>query len=163
MKNQLPGTGERGSEQVEFAFVAVLLLTMILGIFWFARAYNVHQTITRAAREGARMAVLPNSFAEGNTFLDAPNVTKSESAVFTSHIAPVLLSDNLDPDQVTGYSQQVRWLNPGDTNAQCGVVISFSYPFTFYLPFTSLNLATIHLSALVQMRRENQPATGSCP
>jgi Flp pilus assembly protein TadG len=163
MKNQSTWTGERGAEHLEFTFVVVLLLTMIFGIFWFARAYNVHQTMTRAAREGARMAALPSSFADGNSFLDSANVTKSESVVFANHIAPVLLSANLDPDHVTGYSQQVRWLNPGDTNQQCGVVISFSYPFTFHIPFTPLNLATIHLSTQVQMRRENQPLTGTCP
>jgi Flp pilus assembly protein TadG len=163
MKNQSTWRDELGAEQVEFAFVVVLLFTLILGLFWFARAYNVHQTMTRAAREGARMAVLPSSFAAGNSFLDAPNVTKSESVVFASHIVPVLLSANLDPAQVTGYSQQVRWLNPGDSDQQCGVVIAFSYPFTFHIPFSSLNLATIHLNTQVQMRRENQPSAGSCP
>ena len=163
MKNQLPSPDERGAEHVEFAFVATLLLTVMLGIFWFARAYNVHQTMTRAAREGARMAVLPSSFAEGNSFLDAPDATKSESVVFANHIAPVLRSANLDPELVSGYSEQVRWLDPGDTNEQCGVVITFAYPFTFQIPFTTLNLATIPLSTQVRMRRENQPATGSCP
>ena len=38
---------------------------------------------------------------------------------------------------------------------QCGVVVSFQYPFKFYLPFTSLNLQQIVLSAQAQSRMEN--------
>lgn len=157
------GAPEAGSEQVEFALVVTVLLVLLLGIFWFARAYNVHETMTRAAREGARVAAMPNSFAEGNTFLDGANATKSESAVFATAIAPVLRSANLDPEQVTDFSEQVRWLNPADTNPQCGVAISFAYPFTFHIPFTSLRFSTIQLRAHAQMRRENQSSQGTCP
>jgi hypothetical protein len=155
---------ERGAEQVEFAFVVAALMMLLLGIFWFARGYNAHETMTRAAREGARVAAMPSSFAQGNTFLDAAKVTDtSESTVFNQHIAPVLLAGHLSPNEVSNYNQEVTWLNPGDTNQQCGVVISFQYPFHLWIPFTSLRLTTIHLSTRVQMRRENQPSTGTCP
>ncbi len=50
-------SGERGAELVEMAFVLPLLLTLLIGVFWAARAYNIYETITRAAREGARVAV----------------------------------------------------------------------------------------------------------
>jgi Flp pilus assembly protein TadG len=48
-------------------------------------------------------------------------------------------------------------LNPAATNQpiQCGTVVSFKYPFTFTLPFTSLNAQTITLSAQAQSRMEN--------
>jgi uncharacterized membrane protein len=48
-------------------------------------------------------------------------------------------------------------LNPAATNQpiQCGTVVSFKYPFTFTLPFTSLNAETITLSAQAQSRMEN--------
>lgn len=38
---------------------------------------------------------------------------------------------------------------------QCGIIVSFQYPFTFYLPFTSLNMSKITLSAQAQSRMEN--------
>jgi hypothetical protein len=38
---------------------------------------------------------------------------------------------------------------------QCGTVVSFQYPFQFNLPFTSLNLSQIILSAQAQSRMEN--------
>jgi len=38
---------------------------------------------------------------------------------------------------------------------QCGIVVSFQYPFKFYFPGTSLNLQQITLSAQAQSRMEN--------
>ncbi len=39
-------------EIAEAAIVLPLMFTMLLGIYWFGRAYNVYSTITHAAREG---------------------------------------------------------------------------------------------------------------
>lgn len=38
----------------------------------------------------------------------------------------------------------------------CGVSVSFQYPYTFWLPFTSLNKSTIKLQAQAEMRVETQ-------
>jgi Flp pilus assembly protein TadG len=38
---------------------------------------------------------------------------------------------------------------------QCGAVVNFQYPFQFYLPFTSLNLQEITLTAQAQSRMED--------
>jgi Flp pilus assembly protein TadG len=37
----------------------------------------------------------------------------------------------------------------------CGMIVSFQYPFQFYLPFTSLNFTKITLTAQAQSRMEN--------
>src|SRR5260370_8971396 len=63
---KLRRSGEHGAELVEMAFVLPLLLTLLIGVFWAARAYNIYETITRAAREGARVAVAPSCSACGN-------------------------------------------------------------------------------------------------
>lgn len=47
------------------------------------------------------------------------------------------------------------WLNNPATPAQCGVLVSFEYPFQMNLPFTSLNLTQITLTAQAQSRMEN--------
>ena len=155
---------ERGTEVLEFAFVISLLMTLLLGIVTFARAYNVYQTITRAAREGARMAVLPSCASCGNSYLDpSTGVTQANSVVFSDYIAPVLQAANLNPNAVLNYSESVGWLDSGDVDEQCGVKISFQYPYQLDLPFTSQNLATIDIPVHVQMRRENQPSGGTCP
>jgi Flp pilus assembly protein TadG len=159
--------GEKGAEMLEFTLVVTALLTLMLGIVVFARAYNIYQTISRAAREGARMAVLPSSAADGNHYLDgldtASSVSQANSTVFSNYIAPVLTSANLDPSQVLNYTETVGWLDPGDTDEQCGVTISFQYPYQLSIPFTSLNLTTIDLGTHVQMRRENDNYSGGAP
>jgi Flp pilus assembly protein TadG len=156
---------ERGSEMLEFAFVVTVLMTLLMGIVTFARAYNIYESITRAAREGARMAVLPNCATCGSSYIDpSSGVTQASSGVFTNYIAPVLQSAHLDANLVQNYSQTVGWLDQGATEQQCGAIISFRYPFRLFLPFTRENLVTLNISTRVQMRREGQPeAGGTCP
>jgi len=47
------------------------------------------------------------------------------------------------------------WLNSPSTPAQCGVIVSFQYPFKVYLPFTSLSMQQVNLTAEAQSRMEN--------
>jgi Flp pilus assembly protein TadG len=51
---------EAGAAAVEFAFVLPVLLLLLFGIVEFGRAWNVRQTLTDAAREGARVAAVNN-------------------------------------------------------------------------------------------------------
>ena len=139
-------------------------MMLLIGIVTFARAYNVYQSITRAAREGVRMAVLPSCATCGNSYIDpSSGVTAQNSAIFSDYISPALEAANLNPGAVLNYSETVGWLNAGDADQQCGVAISFQYPYPLYLPFTGLNLTTLDLGAHVQMRRENQSIGGTCP
>lgn len=163
-----------GAELVEAAFVLPLLLTLLLGIVWLGRAYNVYETITRAAREGDRYAVLPtcascspaNSMAETYT---AAGTTASPACLgnptyeFTNYVAPALTASHLDPNSVENFCQQAVVINP-DTDSsswQCGVEISFKYPVQLVIPFTSVNATTINIPTSVTMRMENQPVNQS--
>jgi Flp pilus assembly protein TadG len=53
--------GERGAAAVEFAIVLPLLIVLVFGIVQFATAYNRVQGLHAAAREGARLASLPQT------------------------------------------------------------------------------------------------------
>lgn len=57
LKRQLKS--ERGAELIEFALVFPLLLMVILGIVDFGFLFQRMEVVTNAAREGARIAVLP--------------------------------------------------------------------------------------------------------
>ena len=141
--------GEEGTELVEAAFVVVILLTFLIGIIWIARGYNVYHTMNRAAREGARFAVLPSCATCGNAFPSDGDVQ--------SIIDAVLLSDHLDPTQVSPNPVTIQRnvvLNPGSIPLETGVVINFSYPFDLYLPFTPVQLTSLTLTTNVQMREE---------
>jgi Flp pilus assembly protein TadG len=51
-------TGDSGAAAVEFAILLPILILVIAGIVDFGRAYFTQVTLTNAAREGARAAVL---------------------------------------------------------------------------------------------------------
>ena len=50
---------ERGAELIEFAIVAPLLILLLAGIFDFGMMFRTFEAVTNAAREGARVGVLP--------------------------------------------------------------------------------------------------------
>jgi Flp pilus assembly protein TadG len=52
---------QRGAALIEAALTIPLLLFVSVAIFEFGRAFETWQVMTNAAREGARVAVLPNS------------------------------------------------------------------------------------------------------
>jgi Flp pilus assembly protein TadG len=61
--------GERGAALVEFAFVMVLLFTLIFGIISFGLILSFDQDMTRAAAEGARAGAV--AFPATNAEADA--------------------------------------------------------------------------------------------
>ena len=163
-----------GAEIAEAAVVLPLVFMLILGIYWFGRAYNIYATITHAAREGARAATAQTCATCGNTAL-------VESQVAT-RVAQALQASKLDPTQVspllpspalkdcqTGapvipacgstpaicFVANVRPNDPTTGPPACGVSVSFQYPYQFYLPFTSLNNQLILLKANVQTTGED--------
>jgi Flp pilus assembly protein TadG len=70
---------DRGAVAVEFALVLIPLMLIISGIIDFGRVYNAQETLTQAARVGARQASLGKSTAtvqqdvrDAATSLDVP-------------------------------------------------------------------------------------------
>jgi Flp pilus assembly protein TadG len=60
MKKRI-GRDERGQATVEFALILPLLLTLILGVVEFGRAWNLAQVATDAVRESTRRCVLADN------------------------------------------------------------------------------------------------------
>ena len=149
---------DQGAEIVEMAFALPILLTLMIGIFWAARAYNIYESITRAAREGARAATVRSCAACGNA---VQSVTTVENAVLNSLTASSIDTSKVQiPASCTNnqsslicYSRDVQ-LNTS-TPQELGVVVGLTYPFKFVLPFTSVNLTTVNIPTMVQMREEN--------
>ena len=52
---------QRGAALLEVAMTLPIMLLVSVGIFEFGRAYQTWQILTNAAREGARIAVLPGT------------------------------------------------------------------------------------------------------
>ena len=51
----------RGQALVEFALLLPVVMLILIGIVEFGRAWQAKQTLTDAAREGARLAVVGNA------------------------------------------------------------------------------------------------------
>jgi Flp pilus assembly protein TadG len=56
---------EKGAELIEFALAVPLLLFIIMGLVDFGFMFQRYEVVTNAAREGARIAVLPG-YANGD-------------------------------------------------------------------------------------------------
>ena|SRR6266403_780076 len=160
-----------GAEIAEAALVLPLVFMLLLGIVWFGRAFNIYSTITQAAQQGAITAARSSCVTCGNNPSSDATVDNAIYAVMqASSIDPTQIPTNSNPPNpmscvsppvpCTGTDiticRQVL-LNPaaGIQPAQCGTIVSFQYPFQFYLPFTSLNMQRITLSAQAQSRMEN--------
>jgi len=164
-----------GAEIAEAALVLPLVFMLLLGIVWFGRAFNIYSTIQQAAQQGAIVAARSTCATCGDTAsLDTAVASTVGAVMQASSIDPTLIPVNssapmpfscLNPTvpltcPVSGNISICRQalLNsplPANQTAQCGTIVSFQYPFQFYLPFTSLNLQKITLSAQAQSRMEN--------
>jgi len=63
MRTRTASHPEKGAALLEAAITIPILLLIAVGIFEFGRAYQTWQVLTNAAREGARVAVLPDPTA----------------------------------------------------------------------------------------------------
>jgi len=111
---------ERGQALLETALALPIVLLVSVGIFEFGRAYQVFQVMTNAAREGARLAVIPGATdsdvtARVQNYLTAGMVANASSAtVNIDHSQTVSIGANTAPaTQVTvQYPFSFMVLNP---------------------------------------------------
>lgn len=73
---------ERGAELIETALTLPLILLVVVGIIEFGFVFQKLEVVTNAAREGARVLVLPNfgpadAIARINQYLDAAGLDSS--------------------------------------------------------------------------------------
>jgi hypothetical protein len=139
-------SSEKGAELVETSLVIMLFIVLVLGVFQFGRALNVYQTITNAAREGARFAVAPQ---RGGS-VSYPS-TDEVRAVIVNFLNSANLSDpgairlQILPNQNLG---GLAPCNPAVSGSPCGTKVDLSYPFSIF------GFGTIDLQTSVVMRNE---------
>jgi len=126
---------EKGAELVEFAFILPLLLVIIAGIWDFGRAYRINQAITNAAREGARLAVVPAGL--------------NQAAAVQNRVVDYLAKSNVDTSPIAANKNTyIRVQNPSNDPANTVVTVNLpgggttlvtvsrvtvDYPFNFVL------------------------------
>jgi Flp pilus assembly protein TadG len=133
---------ERGAELVEFALVFPTLLLVMLGIMDFGFLFQRYEVLTNAAREGARVAILPgyrdaDVQARVNAYLAAGGVTGAATV-------------QVGPTQSLNVGGQCITIRP--------VTVRYDYQYAFVGPILSFfggpALSTRQLNATAAMRSE---------
>lgn len=118
---------ERGAALLEMALTLPLLLLVCVGILEFGRAYQTWQVMTNAAREGARIAVLP-----GITNTD---VTNRVQTYLTNGQLPNAASATVNIDRT-------QTISIGATGTAPAAQVTVNYPFDFIVLDPIARLAT---------------------
>ena len=137
---------ERGSELIEFAMVAPILILLGGGIFEFGMMFRTFEAVTNAAREGARVGVLPAYEAH-------PPVEARVNAFLTA-------SGLMGPRQVTSLPV-VTLATPAGTFSARRVVVTYTYQPVVLSPIGFAfggSFGAIPLRGVSVMRTEAQAA-----
>jgi len=136
-----PVTDETGAVLIEFAFSLPLLLLIIVGLFDFGFALQKYQVITNAAREGARMAVLPG-YSEDDVLARVKNYVSASGIT--------------DKPTVTRQTAFIT-LSGGTTATAMTVRVTIPHTFVYLRPIATMfggSFGTITLSSQLTMRTE---------
>jgi Flp pilus assembly protein TadG len=163
---------ERGTELVEFAVTASLLIFLLLGVFqWMFAMYSYHFT-TYAAQEGTRFAMVRGHTWSENTTTNCstsapPSFTMpygcTASSTDIQNYVQSLATAGIKPSNVTiNTTNSYVW--PGKTpdntttgcsitNSQgCMVKVTVSYTFNFlpFLPSPAFSMSATSETAILQ-------------
>jgi len=132
----------RGQGLVEFALVVPVLILIFMGLFDVGRAVFAWNTLSNAAREGARVAIVDQTVVAG-----VP-VGATEAANQASGLG-------LDPTDVTRV--EVRYLEPDLTtlcparSLGCVAEVTVHYDFNAITPIIGSIVGPIDLAATTQL------------
>ena len=135
---------ERGAELIEFAVVLPLLLLLIAGIVDFGMMFRTYEAVTNAAREGARVGVLPG--------YDVPDVQ--------ARVDAYLAASGLTGARTTTVTDVPVATGAGTFTARS---VDLTYTYTFAVlgmaaPLFGGSFGSITLNAVSVMRTETQAA-----
>lgn len=131
-----PGRRDRGAALVEFAFVAILLFTLVFGIISYAYMMSLRQSMTQATAEGARAGAVAVSGSAESAARNALNQALDQHEVSCSG------SDLRRNGSTVGTCLVTISACPAPSTNQCVTVsASYAYRANPLLPaFPGLNL-----------------------
>jgi Flp pilus assembly protein TadG len=135
---------ERGAELIEFAIALPLLIFVLAGIVDFGMMFQAFEAVTNAAREGARVGVLPG--------YDPPDVQARVNAYLTA-------SGLNGPRTTTVTNLPVA--TPAGVFTARSVAVQYTYTLAVLggvAPLFGGTFGTINLNATSIMRTETQAA-----
>ena len=142
---------ESGAELIEFALTLPLLLLVALGIIEFGFMFHEYEVVTNAAREGARIAVLP-----------AYSATDAQNRSIQYLQASGLVSAQITPAPTVTGPTSVS-LGGGKCISTMTVTVSYAHPVPFIagiMSYFGRTFAAVTLHGSSSMRTE--AAAGGC-
>ena len=140
---------ERGQALLEAAMTLPLLLLVSVSIFEFGRAYQTWQVLTNAAREGARVAVLPSATLSDvqtrvSAYMSGGQLSNAKNATVAVDFA--------------------KTIDLGGGKTATGSLVTVNYPFSFIVLHPVAQLFSqsttlgndITMSTTALMRNESQ-------
>ena len=124
--------GERGTALLEAAVTIPILLLIAVGIFDLGRAYQTWEVLTNAAREGARVSVLPGTTVtavqdRARAYMQSGQLSNAAGATITvdRNATIVVNGGNVTASQVTvqypfsfiALQPVARLVNPSSTQS----------------------------------------------
>ena len=140
--------GERGQALIETALTLPLLLLVSVSIFEFGRAFQTWQVLTNAAREGARVAVMPGSV----------------SGAAKARVRQYMQTGQLPNEAAATVDVYPALVSIGGAGTATASLVTVNYPFAFIVlqPVARLLVSgstlgsAITLTASAEMRNESQ-------
>jgi Flp pilus assembly protein TadG len=140
---------ERGAELIEFALVFPLLLLLVLGMVDFGFLFQRYEVLTNAAREGARLGVLP-------TYTNADICARVYSYIQGSGLAvagtcPSPTNPTIVPTDTT------VTIAGGATISAKRVVVTYTNSYLFIGPIASMfggSFSQVPITTVAVMRKE---------
>ena len=135
---------ESGNAVIELAFTLPLLLIVVMGIFDFGLMFQRYEVVTNAAREGARIGVLPgytsaDAIARATQYLSSGGLTTCGTCI-TAPIASTTFGA------------------PPKTVQQITVTVDYVHNYLLVGPILNLfggSLGSVTLRGVSTMRRES--------
>jgi Flp pilus assembly protein TadG len=152
---------ERGQAVIELALTLPLLLLIVLGVFDFGLMFQKYEVVTNAAREGARVGVLPDY-----TPADAALRAQQYMAVgglpvppATQRICGAAVVKNTWCAEAVVSITTIAGSNPAKDVEQVTMTVEFDYEYQFVGPMMSLfgggSLGVGRLRSVSTMRIES--------
>jgi Flp pilus assembly protein TadG len=151
-------SNERGQAVIELALTLPLLLAVVFGIIDFGFMFQRYESVTNAAREGARLGVLT---ASGYTATEAQNraisYLQASGLNGTIRTCGGAMVTNSMCAQMTQQTVTIAGSTPAKTVDQVTVIVEYDHEYSFVGPIMNLfgsGLGSIRLRSASIMRKE---------
>ena len=132
-----------GQSLVEFALILPVLLLIFMGIVDFGRAIYAYNSVSNAAREGARLGIVDQRTGTGGAYLAAIEAANQATALGLSPTNPSQVLVTFPDPSVTHNCQAI--------SVGCPISVRVQYQFNAITPIIGRIIGPITLGSTTQL------------